>query len=302
MKDRRLAILRMIDARKKFTARELAERFGVSVRTIQRDLDALQSMGVPLYTEMGPHGGYRVLPNRILPPLQLTEQEALGLFLMLQYLEKVPDFPYGTVRAHLAEQYYGALPDDVRDTIDRLRRHILFRHNPQQRTPAPLAELALAAAAARQEILFHYHAADGLKEVHAFPLGIYYERDCWYMPARRADKDRVQLYRVDRMEQLVLGSCRDETLPDLVQWMSMADQREGVEVELHFTARGARLAETDELFPLGEELVWNGRVPDEELPYTARRLLAYGAEVKVAEPPELQRMVIEELEKNLKQY
>ncbi|CAM4429771.1 helix-turn-helix transcriptional regulator [Paenibacillus tarimensis] len=302
MNERRLAILRIIDARKKFTARELAERFDVSVRTIQRDLDALQSMGVPLYTQMGPHGGYRVLSNRILPPLQLTEQEALGLFLMLQYLERVPDFPYGTVRAHLAEQYYGALPDDVRDTIDRLRRHVLFRHNPQQHTPAPLAELALGAAAAKQDILFHYHTADGVKEVHAFPLGIYFERGCWYMPAKRADKDRVQLYRVDRMEQLVPGSCRDETLPDLVQWMNMEDHREGVKVELHFTARGARLAENDELFAADEKMVWIGRVPAGELPYTARRLLAYGAEVKVAGPPELQRMVIEELEKNLNQY
>ena len=83
----------MLDSRKKFTARELAERFHVSMRTIQRDLDHLQQMGFPLYAEVGANGGYRVLPNRILPPLQLTEHEAFGLFMMIEYLETYPTSP-----------------------------------------------------------------------------------------------------------------------------------------------------------------------------------------------------------------
>lgn len=102
MNERRIAMMQIIDSRKKFTARELAERFGVSVRTIQRDLDYLQQIGFPLYTEQGPHGGYRALPNRILPPLQLNQTEALGLFLSLQVLEKISDFPFSAVRSHLS--------------------------------------------------------------------------------------------------------------------------------------------------------------------------------------------------------
>lgn len=57
MINRRLEIMRTLDSRTKFTARQLAERFGVSLRTIQRDLDYLQQMGVPLYSEVGIHGG-----------------------------------------------------------------------------------------------------------------------------------------------------------------------------------------------------------------------------------------------------
>ncbi|EBD8094960.1 HTH domain-containing protein, partial [Salmonella enterica] len=76
MNNRKLALMRLMDSRKKFTARELAERFQVSIRTIQRDLNDLQELGFPLYTEVGVNGGYRVLPNRILPPLQLTQHEA----------------------------------------------------------------------------------------------------------------------------------------------------------------------------------------------------------------------------------
>ncbi|MGC5772222.1 HTH domain-containing protein [Paenibacillus pabuli] len=71
MNERRLTMMRIIDSRKKFTAREPAERFNVSVRTIQRDLGYLQQIGFPLYSKQGAHGGYRALENRILPPLQL---------------------------------------------------------------------------------------------------------------------------------------------------------------------------------------------------------------------------------------
>lgn len=59
MNNRKLALMRLMDSRKKFTARELAERFQVSIRTIQRDLNDLQELGFPLYTEVGVNGGDR---------------------------------------------------------------------------------------------------------------------------------------------------------------------------------------------------------------------------------------------------
>lgn len=70
-----------INQRKKFTARELADEFEVSIRTIMRDLQVLSELGVPLYTEYGPHGGYRVLRERQLPPITFSEQEAVAIFL-----------------------------------------------------------------------------------------------------------------------------------------------------------------------------------------------------------------------------
>lgn len=69
-----------INQRKKFTARELADEFEVSIRTIMRDLQVLSELGVPLYTEYGPHGGYRVLRERQLPPITFSEQEAVAIF------------------------------------------------------------------------------------------------------------------------------------------------------------------------------------------------------------------------------
>lgn len=299
MNNRKLALMRLMDSRKKFTARELAERFQVSIRTIQRDLNDLQELGFPLYTEVGVNGGYRVLPNRILPPLQLTQHEALGLFMMIEYLENVPDFPYGSIREHLAEEYYSTLPQDVQDLITRMRQHITFLQHHAVQVEALTTEI-LGAAVDKREIEFIYHSRQGHKKVEVFPIGIYYDHGYWYMPARR--KDRVLLYRVDRMQELVMLDSIDESVPTLQEWLNFKEKRESVEVVLQFTDFGARLAGSDVLFKSVEGNEWRGLVPPEEFPFTARKLLSYGPEVKVIEPLELQQQVREMLERGLKQY
>lgn len=299
MNNRKLALMRLMDSRKKFTARELAERFQVSIRTIQRDLNDLQELGFPLYTEVGVNGGYRVLPNRILPPLQLTQHEALGLFMMIEYLENVPDFPYGSIREHLAEEYYSTLPQDVQDLITRMRQHITFLQHHALQVEAVTTEI-LGAAVDQREIEFIYHSRQGHKKVQAFPIGIYYDHGYWYMPARR--KDRVLLYRVDRMQELVMLDSIDESVPTLQEWINYKENRESVEVVLQFTEFGARLAGSDVLFKSVEGNEWRGLVPPEEFPFTARKLLSYGPEVKVIEPLELQQQVREMLERSLNQY
>ncbi|SEO47801.1 YafY family protein [Paenibacillus sp. OK076] len=299
MNNRKLALMRLMDSRKKFTARELAERFQVSIRTIQRDLNDLQELGFPLYTEVGVNGGYRVLPNRILPPLQLTQHEALGLFMMIEYLENVPDFPYGSIREHLAEEYYSTLPQDVQDLITRMRQHITFLQHHAVQAEAVTTEI-LGAAVDKREIEFIYHSRQGHKTVQVFPIGIYYDHGYWYMPARR--KDRVLLYRVDRMQELVILDSIDESVPTLQEWLNFKEERESVEVVLQFTDFGARLAGSDVLFKSVEGNEWRGLVPHEEFPFTARKLLSYGPEVKVIEPLELQQQVREMLERSLNQY
>lgn len=292
-------MIRLLDSRKKFTARELADRFHVSVRTIQRDLDYLQQMGFPLFTEVGANGGYRVLPNRILPPLQLTQHEAFGLYMMIEYLEKVPDFPYGTIRAQLGEHYFSSLPGDVQDSIIRMRQHIAFlQHHSVQ--PEPLTTKILSSAVEKSEISFMYQSRNGMKQVQAYPLGIYYEHGYWYMPAMK--QGRVLLYRVDRIQQLVLLNHKDHSTPTLKEWLGSEENRDSVEVNLQFTDFGARLAESDLLFKSLLMNEWSGQVPPEEFPFVARKLISYGPEVKVIEPRQLQELIVDMLESSLKQY
>lgn len=292
-------MMRLLDSRKKFTARELADRFNVSIRTIQRDLDQLQQMGFPLYAEVGANGGYRVLPNRILPPLQLTKHEAFGMFMMIEYLENVSDFPYGSIRTQLADQYFTSLPQEVQDEIVQMRQHIAFVQYHGMHSE-PLTTLILSAAVEKREVEFSYASRSGTKKVKAYPLGVYYEYGYWYMPAQKGNS--VLLYRVDRMGQFEIFQHSKKSVPTLNDWLHSKDSRQSVEVIIQFTEFGARLAQSDTLFKSIMNNRYCGQIPLEEFPFVARKLLAYGPDTKVISPPQLRDIVMEQLESSLRQY
>jgi len=63
---RLLEIVYILLDKKRVTARELAEHFGVSRQTIVRDMDTLSTAGIPIYTERGKGGGISLLPNFVL--------------------------------------------------------------------------------------------------------------------------------------------------------------------------------------------------------------------------------------------
>ena len=81
--ERLISILMLLLNRKKLTARELAEYFEVSVRTIQRDIDSLCEAGIPVYGDVGQSGGYQLTDNYKLDRSFLTAQEMNTLVTML---------------------------------------------------------------------------------------------------------------------------------------------------------------------------------------------------------------------------
>lgn len=84
--ERMFGILLHLRSGQPVTATDLAQRYGVSTRTIYRDVDTLSAMGVPVYAERGRSGGLRLLEGFYLPPLMFTEKEAISLLLGLQAL------------------------------------------------------------------------------------------------------------------------------------------------------------------------------------------------------------------------
>jgi predicted DNA-binding transcriptional regulator YafY len=88
----------------------LARRFEVSVRTIERDLDALRQSGVPVFTEPGRSGGYAIDRSRTLPPLALTAAEALAISVALR---ESTGSPFAEAAASAAGKVLATLPADV---------------------------------------------------------------------------------------------------------------------------------------------------------------------------------------------
>lgn len=102
------------------TAEALAERFGVSVRTIYRDLDALADAGLPLLAERGRGGGYALDRDYTLPPVNFSPREAAVLATLGRWAEEMRFVPFiETLRSAL---------DKVRGALSASEQRALVKH------------------------------------------------------------------------------------------------------------------------------------------------------------------------------
>src|ERR671920_177409 len=165
---RLLELLIRVQTKPRFTAAELAEEFGVSRRTMLRDLSALSAMGVPLRSTPGPGGGYS-LPRggRRLSP-SLTVDEALALIASYEALLRYPVHPFSTQSLSAVTKLRAALPRE-------------FVAGPAHDYEAPLLGELLSAALDGTHLKVTYDSIrSGITERVIFPYGLYASQGYWY--------------------------------------------------------------------------------------------------------------------------
>jgi predicted DNA-binding transcriptional regulator YafY len=281
-----------VQAKPCFTAAELAEEFGVSRRTMQRDLAALSGMGVPLRSTPGPGGGYS-LPRggRRLSP-SLTVGEALGLIASYEALLRYPVHPFSSEGISAVTKLRAALPKDALVELDRLRRHVAVLE-PAREYEAPLLGELLSAALDGAHLKVVYDSArSGASERVIFPFGLHASAGYWYCACFDRRRGANVSMRADRFlaAERVEGYERPKHLPPERWLRGRGDAREErVRVRARVTARGAKSFELASLFgrvPPGGGAI-EAEIPRRELDYYASRLLSEGTDVVVESPPEL---------------
>ncbi|MFD3515783.1 helix-turn-helix transcriptional regulator [Streptomyces sp. NPDC058657] len=178
------------------SARWLATRFGVSTRTVERDLSALQQSGVPLYAEPGRSGGYVVDKDHTLPPLTLTPAEAASLAVALHRLSGTPF----AADAHAAlRKVCAVMPQRERQAAGELAARIRLAGPPDP--PSALPHTLCEALSARR--VLHLRFADEQGEVTdrtVEPLGLI-EGDPWHLVGWCRLRSAVRAFRLDRIHE-----------------------------------------------------------------------------------------------------
>jgi predicted DNA-binding transcriptional regulator YafY len=308
---RLLELLIRVQTKPRFTAAELAEEFGVSRRTMLRDLGALSEMGVPLRSTPGPGGGYS-LPRagRRLSP-SLTVDEALALIASYEALLRYPVYPFSTQSLSAVTKLRAALPKDVVAELDRLRRHVVVG-GPVRNYEAPLLGDLLSAALEGAHLKVTYDSIEsGLTERVIFPYGLYASQGYWYCACFDRRRGRNVPMRADRF----LSAERVEGFeppPELsVQdWMSAARRGvigERLRVRARVTERGRKSFELTSLFgSIALEEGGGGIVEAEispgDLDYYASRLLSVGTDIVVDSPAELVEAIQEKAREIVRLY
>ena len=194
-------IITYVYTKKSFTARDIADNFDVSIRTAHRYLSELDTMGVPLYTETGRNGGYRVLSGRALPPIIFTEDEALAIFFAFQSLQYYESLPFEVDISSVSRKIMLKLPDDVKSQIETLKSSLIFWHRKKE-IHAPLLKDLIQKTIEKKPIKIQYHSHGQLTNRIVCLIGVYSSEGLWYVPAFDYEKQEIRLFRADRIKRI----------------------------------------------------------------------------------------------------
>lgn len=311
-KSQRLIELMMtVNTKRKFTARELAEEFGVSYRTILRDLDELSAFGVPLYSEVGADGGYFVLNERMLPPVFLKESEAVALYFAFQSLQFFGSLPFKTETGYVLKKFYQYLPSDAKLRIDSMKDRIVF-WNPNRVQPAYYLEIILNAAVDQFALYIHYDSQKGLRERTIQPIGLYSYNGFWYCPAYCFLRKDIRLFRADRIKSAVKTDAKVQNLPyqSVMDWIELSEEEvaDSIVFSVEFSREGVRRAKSEnDLERLVKEREdgtgWiEAEIPESELNYFVDLIWNFGSEALILEPSEAITYIKHKLKKLSERY
>ena len=182
------------------TARELADELEVSVRTVYRDVGALQAAGVPLWTETGPRGGVRLLDGWRTRLDGLSGDEASSLFLAGAGTAAA-ELGLGAILASAQTKLLATLPPELRGRAGRVRARFLFDAPHWFHRDEPLDALPVVADAlwSEQRVEIAYRRGDRLVTRRVDPLGLVLKAGVWYVVARVDGTGDVRTYRVGRI-------------------------------------------------------------------------------------------------------
>lgn len=311
-KSKRLMELMMtVNRKRRFKVQELADEFGVSKRTILRDLQELSELGVPLYSEVGPHGGYQVVRERVLPPIAFTEGEAVAMFFAVHALRHYSSLPFEEESASALNKFYLHMPGDVRDRIDAMKDRIDFIA-PTRWREAPCLSILLDAAVDRKVLEIEYESKeDGASCRKIQPVCLYANNGYWYCTAYCFRREGFRVFRCDRIREAAYDASGTEPL-DLgdvrLSRREAAAPRDPVRLRAELTPAGVQRCEAELwLAPMlriredGSGTI-DREVSRDDMPFFAEFMIGLGDGVVLEEPAELKDAIRKRLTELMARY
>ncbi|WP_151737948.1 helix-turn-helix transcriptional regulator ['Paenibacillus yunnanensis' Narsing Rao et al. 2020] len=293
--DRLLSIVILLINRPLIQAKELADMFEVSVRTIYRDIESINEAGIPVVTYQGAGGGIGLMEGYRLDRNLLTQRELADIFTALQSISSYA----GGEHALLMEKISSVIPPSQTAAFRRKTNQLMVDFSPWGLHGAAEERLGLLKKALEDNVLvtFSYVNADGESSLRTVePHTLVHKGQAWYLYGFCRERQDFRLFKLHRMKSLVPGPevfvRREVPLQELPWSDGWKDSRNMTRVVMRFSEEGRHLAE--DYFD-AEELQADGsggytvgvHYPEDNWLYGF--LLGFGTMMEVLEPEHVRR-------------
>lgn len=200
----------LLKSREHVTAAELAHELGVSLRTLNRDLDILRESGVPIESDRGRGGGLRLQRNWALGRLHLSPVEAIDLLLSLAVAERMNSPLLLQHLAPIRRKIVAALPESYQPKIRSLRKRVLVGSPATKEIAASFTAPSAKSLAAVSDCFFNLkrmrivyvdqRQRETTREVE--PHFLYLSQPVWYLLSWDRMREAVRYFRIDRIKSV----------------------------------------------------------------------------------------------------
>ncbi len=196
--DRLFSISTFLQSKRYTSAEKIAEKFQISIRTVYRDLKALNESGIPLGFE--PNKGYFIMQGFFLPPISLTSDEANALLLMESIVYRFTDKSIHKHYSNALNKVKSVLPNGQKEKIEHLSDNIKYQISPCIEQSYEHLSTLQQTISAKTIIDFGYkNSKDEVSERKAEPIGLIFYAFNWHLIAWCYTRNNYRDFRVSRM-------------------------------------------------------------------------------------------------------
>ena len=219
------AIMTQLQTKKIVTARDIAEKHGVSIRTVYRDIRTLEKSGIPIVTEQGK--GYSILDGYKIPPVMFTEEEANALITAEQIISNNKD-------KSLVDQYHSAIEKikavlkfNQKGKAELLSDRLEIRANIQAKKTSSFLIQVQSAITNYQLLDINYLSLQNKSSQRKIePFALIHTQDNWVLIAYCRLRSEFRAFRLDCMEKVIsLGENFEPHQMTLQQYFEEARKR-----------------------------------------------------------------------------
>lgn len=281
--------------KKSVTAKELAEHFEVSIRTVYRDIETLTFAGIPVYSSRGKNGGIRLLESYVLNKTLISQDEQNEILYALQSL-KAASYPE-------VEEILEKMSLIFNKSSDNWIEIDFSRYGAEDST---LFENIKKAILNKKTVNFTYHNTKGEKSRRtADPLKIWFKEKAWYLFAYCHEKKSIRQFKINRIKGLTLTEEHfDKSMEDFeindkkeavkrVKVIAEIDKSQAYRVYDEFSEENINKMKDGNFEVIMEN-------PENEWVYGY--LLSFGEYLKVKEPERIKKILSDKIEKMRENY
>ncbi|MFT5646705.1 MAG: putative DNA-binding transcriptional regulator YafY [Aureispira sp.] len=300
--DRVISTLILLQTKKIIKASNLSERFGISLRTVYRDISTLKNAGIPIIGDPGI--GYSIMDGYRLPPIMFNEGEALALLTAEKFIGKITDKTTQASYSEAMTKIKAILRSTDKQSLAVLEDSISFSNYTLWENKSYLQDL-FKSIASKVVLKIDYQKADGSTSSRKVEsIGCYHQYNNWYLVAYCQNRAAYRTFKMNRILHLQVLEQHFDTehisLQNYIDQQTQAwrDQQQFQTVEVAFDKSILQHAERRKYYfgfveQVEEAEVVRMKFLNSSMEFMARWLLQFGNRATVLEPLELKNRIKE---------